>query len=109
MHGTYAGFEEAKTNIPGCRPVSISNQVMVPSEFINKTIPLNVGGQYKLPKGLNIADSAFDLGCFSVTPDVASGGSMDANDYITWDPQKYIITANKIGSVTVTVKAEDEV
>lgn len=110
VHGTYAGFEEAKTNIPGCRPVSISNQVMVPSEFINKTIPLNVGGQYKLPKGLNISDSAFDLGCFVITPDTASvtsGSSIDANDYITWDPEKYIITANKIGSVTVTVQATE--
>lgn len=110
VHGTYAGFETARAETPGCRPVSISNLVQVPSDYRDKTILLNVGGQYRLPEGLNIADSAFDLGCFVVTPTVgssstATGSSVDANDYITFDPVTNIITANKMGSVTVTVLA----
>lgn len=113
VHGTYAGFEEARAETPGCPPVSISNQVLVPSDYRNKVITLNVGGQYRLPEGLNIADSAFGLGCFVTQIDPAStatDGAItdDSNEYITFDTINNIITANKIGSAIVTVYATDK-
>lgn len=105
VHGTYAGFEEAKINIPGCKPVSISHQVNVPSDYRDKTIFLNIGGQYNLPDGVNITESDFS-NCFETTIEPTSAGAI--NDCITFDSSKNTITANKVGSATITITAKEE-
>lgn len=112
VHGTYGDFEEARNFPPGCAPVSISNLVRVPADFVNKTISINVGGQYNLPDAFNISPEIFGDYFETHVDEVtaATGGAAgNTSDYVDYDNNKYCITAKKMGTVTVSVIASGDI
>lgn len=119
--GTYKGFEETRTNPPGCSPVAIKNGVYVFSNYKNITISLNVGGTYSLPDAFNITEDTF-MNCFMPVPliteenppedETATGGSIssgNSNNFISMSSDRTIITATRVGTAYIDVTANSKI
>lgn len=130
--GTYKGFEQARTVVPGCSPVAIKNGVYVFSNYQNLSISLNVGGTYSLPDAFNIIADTF-MDCFDPVPRVIenapspSGDSGEdgddegepatdsaisagnSNNFISLSSDMTTVTATRVGTAYIDVTANAKI
>ena len=128
--GTYNNFEEANSrdNILKCKPVSIqdgNNGVYVRSSYEDKTVYLNIGGEYNLPDAFNITNDAFEehFSARIVDEGISPSPTGDEEDTenttppainvgggecITM-PDKSTIVANALGTARVDVESKQSI
>ena len=103
--GTYKGFDEAKKNQPGCRPVNVGGGVQVASKYEAKSITVNIGGTYNLSDAFNISlkdlKECMDINPFEYVDSSGNKQKVDYNQYISI--KDWVISAQKVGTTKFKV------
>lgn len=92
--GSYSDFDSVQANQPGCAPVSLG--VTVNSDFTDKDVTVNIGGNYSLADAFNIPLSTLKNN-FTVTVE------NNPDNCTSYSSQTMKITALKEGKATFTV------
>ena len=103
--GTYKSFDEAKSNTPGCAPVSVGTGIQVKSTYGDKVITINIGGNYSLSDAFNITtrDLKNDLD-YTIVND----GTNNGNNYISVNENTWMVTTKAVGTAEIKVKKKSD-